>query len=126
APPLTRPRAPWYTDARPTGDDRMSPTLTPAAPAVIHDDVRAFAAARGAADYLEPLLDLTRQSFPGAAVSVRRDDDPEIAGLSHAVFEVDATGRSADQLFDGQQRWTEAVVRTCPPAVRAVFVLGMR
>ena len=104
----------------------MTPTVTPPAPSVFPQDVLAFATARGVIEYLTPLLELARQCFPGSRVNVLLADDAETAGLRWVAFEVDATGRDADELFDGQQRWTEAFVRTCPPAVRESFVLGMR
>ncbi len=104
----------------------MPPTLTTSTPPVFQKDVLALAAERGVTEYLAPLLDLTRQCFPGASVSVVNEDDAEIAGLRWVAFEVDAAGRDADQLFDGQRRWTEAFVRTCPPAAREAFALGMR
>jgi hypothetical protein len=102
------------------------PTLTPAPHPVIPDDVREFAAARGAADYVEPLADLARQCFPGAALNVFLEDDWEIADLRFIVIEVDVTGWDADRIMAAYDRWTPAKVTMCPPAVRACFVLGWR
>jgi hypothetical protein len=104
----------------------MPPTLTPPLSPVVPEDVRAFAAARGAADYLGPLLELARQSFPGAAVTVLLEDDPEIAGLRYVVFEVDVGDWDAGRITAAYDRWTPAFVDACPPAVSELFVLGMR
>jgi hypothetical protein len=103
----------------------MTPS-TAAPPPVIPEEVRAFAASRGAENYLIPLLDLARQCFPGAPVSVLLEDDPQIANLRFIVYEVDITGWDADQLGDAYDRWTPLFVQMCPPAVREAFVLGVR
>jgi len=101
----------------------MTPTATPS---VIPDDVRTFAAEQGAADYLEPVLDLARQCFPGAPLHVFLEEDMEIAGWWFIVVEVDVTGWDTGRIAAAYDRWTPAFVDFCPPAVRECFVLGWR
>ena len=56
----------------------MTPNAT-ASPPVIPADVAAFAAQRGVADYVGPLLDLTRRLFPGAAAAIIATYCPSIS-----------------------------------------------
>ena len=69
----------------------MTPTSTSPPLPTIPDDVRAFAAERGAAEYVEPLLELARQCFPGAPLSIFLEEDLVIEGLWFIVIEVDVT-----------------------------------
>jgi hypothetical protein len=89
-------------------------------------DVRAFAAERGATDYLVPLYDLTKRCFAGADVTVRLEDDAEVADYRWIAYEVNTAGRTAEQIFDAHLRYTRALVELCPPAVSECFALGMR
>jgi len=56
----------------------MTPTKPPPAPPAFPEDVLAFAKERGVTDYLGPVLDLTRQAFPGATVRVTLEIEAEM------------------------------------------------
>src|SRR5437868_1318286 len=102
----------------------MTPTTTSPPLPAIPDDVRAFAAARGAADYLEPLLDLARQCFAGAPLSIFLEEDLEITDRWFIVIDVDVTDWDTDRFMAAYDRWSMAKVAMCPPDLREYFLLG--
>jgi hypothetical protein len=105
----------------------VTPTQTALDPAVFPPEVLAFAAERGVTDCLQPLLDLTRECFPGIEISMKQENDYEIPGLGWIVFEVPVYATWADEpRRAARYRWTEELVRRFPPAAREPFVLGMR
>ena len=104
----------------------MTPALAAPDPAIFPADVRAFAAERGVTEYLALLYDLAKRCFAGADVTVRLEEDAEVAHYRWIVYEVDTAGRTAEQIFDAHLRYTTALVEMCPPAVSECFALGMR
>jgi hypothetical protein len=128
SPPTAADTAPalWYADPSPTGDDRMTPTLTAPDPTVFPADVLTFSADRGVTDHLVPLYDLAARCFPGADIAVLLEDDAEIPGLRWIVYEVAASQWPDAPRRAGRHRWVEEFGRATPPAVRECFVLGLR
>ena len=101
---------------------RNAPAATlPAVPT----DVATFAAEHGVADYVAPLLEMTCGIFPGVPMTVRLEDDMEIADLRWIVVSVDVAGWDADRLFAAQQQWTASLFKHCPSTHVHFFVLGM-
>jgi hypothetical protein len=87
--------------------DPMNRISTTTLPIPIPSEVAEFATKHGVADYLEPVLEMTRRIFVNRPITVLLDEDPEIADLRHIVFEADCTGMTADELR--QPRWTGLV-----------------
>src|SRR5262245_51363349 len=105
---------------------RMTPkTSTEPLPSV-PPDVLAFAGEQGVSAYITPLVEMTRRVLPHTPMTVLLDEDPEIRDLRRIVLEIDVTGLDEDQLFAGQNRWTEGLFQICPSTHAHLFVLGMR
>jgi hypothetical protein len=104
----------------------MTPTLTAPDPAVFPADVLAFAAERGVTDYLTPLYELTRRSFPDVEIGVTQQNDYEIANLGWIVFETAVGDWDIDKYREAQDRWINEFLRSVPPGARQPFILGMR
>jgi hypothetical protein len=96
----------------------------PVAP-VIPADVAAFAAEHGGADYVLPLLEMTRRIFPGVPLTLRVEHDMEISDLRWVVFDLDVAGLGVDQLVAGQGNWSASLFQNCPATHAHLFVLGM-
>ena len=91
----------------------------------IPEDVQSFAEEQGVAAYLPAMLEITDRVFPkplGRAVVV--DDDPEIAGDRHIVFEVDVAMTVEESLVADRQ-WHEAALQCCPTTLICVFRLSV-
>jgi hypothetical protein len=105
----------------------MTPTLTAPDPAVFPADVLAFAAERGVTDYLVPLYELTKQCFPGAALTVCQENDYEIAGLGWVVYEVAVYDSWDDEpRRAAHRRWIISFIEICPSDLSINFTLGFR
>jgi hypothetical protein len=105
----------------------MTPTtssLTPALPE-LSPEVLAFAAERGAADYLPAVLEMTRRIFPNVPLSVRVAEDAEIAGEQYILFEVVVPDWTAQELLASHHQWTSQIFECCPATHVCVFCLGM-
>jgi hypothetical protein len=88
-------------------------------------DVLAFAAEQGVSAYLDPLLHAARRAFPGAALEIDVEDNPEVANDRRIVFRVDVTGWSADEISNAENKWTEDLFRHCPSTHVWIFHLGL-
>jgi hypothetical protein len=87
-------------------------------------EVSAFAEEQGVGAYLPGVLELTRRVFPGARrFAVLVEDDPEIAGDRHIVFEVDVP-LSIPQALAAERRWSEGLFQLCPAPLVCVFRLS--
>ena len=105
----------------------MTQTVTAPDPAVFPADVLAFAAERGVTEYLVPLYELTKQCFPGAAVTVCQEYDYEIAGLGWIVYEVSVYDTWDDEpRWAAKRRWIADFIRLCPGDESINFTLGLR
>ncbi len=92
----------------------------PAVPA----EVLAFADEQGVANYLPAILELTRHVFPVARrLDVLVEDDPEIAGDRHIVFEVEVP-LTIPEALAVERRWSEELFRICPAPLVCVFRLS--
>jgi hypothetical protein len=77
-------------------------------------DVLDFAKEHNVVDHLQPLLSITRQVFPAAPISLRIDDDPEIADYRTIRYEVDVTGWGVEELVAAHNRWRDQLFQVCP------------
>lgn len=98
---------------------------TTQAPCVaIPPDVLAFAARQGVSSFLPAVMELTGRIFPNSEATVRLDDDPELPGDRHIVFEVEAPLDVA-QAMAAQRDWNDGLFRFCPAPLVCVFRLSM-
>ncbi len=84
-----------------------TPTVSSAPRPTVPEGVRAFAREQGVEQYLEPLIELTRQVYPTATrFEVFTEDDPEIANDRHIVFDLDVPV-TVEQSLEANSRWGE-------------------
>jgi hypothetical protein len=89
-------------------------------------DVLALAAELGVTEYLEPLLEMTRRVFPSLRqLTVRVEEDWEIADERWITFEVCDPSLTADQYLKSQHDWCEALFDLCPAPQVCSFVLAL-
>ncbi len=87
-------------------------------------EVLDFARQAGVTDYLDPLLNATRELFPAApAPRVKVEADPEIQDLRGIVLEIDIPFTGVDDYLKLQKRWIEALFGVCPAPLTCVFCL---
>jgi hypothetical protein len=92
----------------------------------VSPEVRAFASIQGVSAFVTPVLRLAREIFPTAPIDVQIEKDPEIGDYRHIVIAVDVTGWSVPEVVSADNKWTEALLRTCPPPHSLVFCLELR
>lgn len=92
----------------------------------IPGDVARFAAAKGVQVHLNAAIELARQSFPAAPLSIALGQDAEDLTHQYIALDVDVNGKSADELLAGQRTWTAGIGRVCPSSLAVYFVLGWR
>jgi hypothetical protein len=91
------------------------------------EDVLAFARAAGVEQYLDPLLEVTRELFPGAGeIRVFVSQDLEIADLRAIAWEVDLPVDEPHESSDRQRQWVRAFMKRCPPTHLHFFVRSIR
>ena len=73
---------------------------------------------------LPQVIAMTQAVFPGDAVRVVIDDDPEIADDRHLAIVVRASTESVDQLVATQWKWHEQLFRCCPAPLTSIFRLA--
>jgi hypothetical protein len=91
---------------------------------VLAPEVAAAAEKLGVKAELPQVIAMTQVVFPGDAVRVEIDDDPEIADERHLAIVVRATTESVDQLVATQWKWHEQLFRCCPAPLTSVFRLA--
>jgi hypothetical protein len=88
--------------------------------------VEAMAAGEGVDQYLQPLVDMTRQVFPSArCLKVQVEDDPVIEDDWRIVFVIEAPLAVPDAV-QAIHQWYERLFECCPPAQACFFRLGFR
>src|SRR5262245_61731858 len=88
--------------------------------------VEKFVASEGATKILVPVLEMTRQVFPIAPLSVLLDIDPEIPADRHVRIEVDVSRNlNVAAMLRLNELWTQGLLRVCPPTHAWIFRLGI-
>jgi hypothetical protein len=100
----------------------MNQTPTPAQ-AGIPADVAAFAAERGAADYLPAVQAMTHAVFPNVPITIRLEEDAEIADLWTIVFELTLRGLDVPRYMELHGQWSRELFEVCPSTHVHLFVL---
>ena len=95
-----------------------SPAITPA--------VQAFADEKGLSRYLSAVIDLARQAFSASTLEVSLGYDAEDEAHQYIAVDVEAGGKSTEELLAGQRRWSAGISQVCPSRYAVYFVLGWR
>jgi hypothetical protein len=93
---------------------------------VVPPEVRDFAAEKGVHRYLGAVIELARQAFPASALSVSLGQDAEDETHQYIALDIEAGGRTTDELLAGQRAWSGGIGRVCPSRQAVYFVLGWR
>jgi hypothetical protein len=104
----------------------MSNALATQSGLFVPTEVREFAAEKGVSRYLGAVIDLARQAFPSSALSVSLGRDAEDETHQYIALDVEAGGRTAEELLAGQRAWSGGIGRVCPSRQAVYFVLGWR
>ena len=91
----------------------------------ITEDARAVAAERGVAAFLVPVLEMTRRTFPRAALSLFVEEDHELPADRYLVVQADVTGLEAEALAVAQRQWSRELLAACPATLARNFRLGL-
>lgn len=87
-------------------------------------DVLAFAVEHNLTPYLEPVLTMTRQLFPGRLVRSVIEVDWEIPDHRCLAFDIAVTGLAPEEMVAGRCRWAAELRRICPGSRDLKFYLG--
>jgi hypothetical protein len=88
-------------------------------------DVQAVAAEQGVSAYLPCVLEMTQRVFPGAALNVVIEEDPEIANDRHVVVLAKAENLKVSQALEAIYEWHRGLFTCCPAPMVCVFRLGL-
>jgi uncharacterized protein (UPF0332 family) len=89
----------------------MSGSLITVSEPAIPAEVQEFAAAKGVAGYPEPVIGLVSQAFPTSALVVSLGQDAEDESHRYIALDIDASGKSAEELLAGQRTWSSGLSR---------------
>lgn len=90
-------------------------------PPELSDEVRAFAAQKGASEYLPAVAAMTREVFPHARMKVAVVEDPDLNDNTQVMFEIDDTGLDKEELYQTHSQWTTDIFKVCPAPHVHVF-----
>src|SRR5262249_54292004 len=88
-------------------------------------DVLAFATKQNVAQYLEPLLAVTRKLFPTAEIKVFFERDMEYPDEQYIVFEVNVPKADIPDYLVADHKWRQETFRVCPPGCHSAFVFSL-
>ena len=99
--------------------------VTQAPSGIFTGNVLPLATEQGVAPYLDAVLEMTQRAFPSARVSVRVDEDPEIADDRHIVVSVAARNMGVSEALENRYRWHRELFACCPAPLVSVFRLDL-
>jgi hypothetical protein len=99
--------------------------VTQALSRVFTGNVLPFATEQGVAAYLDAVLEMTQRLFPSAKLSVRVDDDPEIADDRHMVVSVAPRNMEVPEALENRYRWHRELFACCPAPLVSIFRLDL-
>src|SRR5258708_7647343 len=88
-------------------------------------DVLAFAAREKVSQYLEPLLEATRQVFPTGQVRVFFERDMAEPDEEYIVFEVSVPRSQLPDYMAADKKWVRETFRICPARLHYAFVFSL-
>ena len=89
-------------------------------------EVDVFAAEQGISQYLDPVIDLARRSFPSSVMCMSVGEDAEEAAHRYIALDVETGDLTAEELLAGQTAWSTGLGRVCPSRYAVHFVLSWR
>jgi len=102
-------------------------SITHTLEAALGADVIDFAAERGVADFLHPVLNMTQALFPDARrIEALLEYDPELANDCHIVFEVAVGPREVSHTVDQHWQWSRNLFQLCPATHTCLFGLHVK
>ncbi len=90
----------------------------------VSSEIDVLAEQLGVRAELPRVIAMTQAVFPGDAIRVEIDDDPEVPTDRHLAIVVRSTVASVDQLVETQWRWHEQLFRCCPAPLTSIFRLA--
>jgi hypothetical protein len=102
--------------------------MTPAvqiASVTVDPEVAAFAAGQGVSEHLPAVIEMTRRVFPGSALRVVLEDDPEIPNDWHIVILGRFHDATVEEAVERRWRWHGGLFECCPAPLASVFRIGM-
>ena len=101
--------------------------ISPSAPAwTWSPEVLEFARQAQVADYLDPLLEATRDLFPQAGeMRIFTVEDPEIEEDRHITWELPTPFTDVADYVAAQRQWIRELCRICPAPLTCVFRLTL-
>lgn len=100
----------------------MSTTILPS-PLSISAEVDARACQLGVRAELPQVVAMTQSLFPGDAIRIELDDDPEDPADRQLAVVVRSTVPSIEQLVEAQWEWHQRLFHCCPALLTAAFRL---
>jgi hypothetical protein len=105
----------------------MVPTTTSTPVFTVAPEVPAYAASQGVAEYLQPVLEMTRRHFPEARrFAAFVEDDPELRDVRFLVLEVDLPPGDPSVALEREFQWDQELVKICSSSRALAFTLGLR
>jgi hypothetical protein len=104
----------------------MNDTLVASPRPAIPPEVQLFAVDKGISQYLNAVIDLTRQTFPASALRVSLEQDAEDESYRYIALDVEVGDQTTEELLAGQRTWSTGISRVCPSRHTVYFVLGWR
>ena len=104
----------------------MNDTLVTLSRPAIPLEVQEFAIEKGVSGYLNAMIDLARQAFPSSELRVSLGQDAEDESHQYVALDIEASGRTTEELLAGQRIWSAGIRRVCPSRHAVYFVLGWR
>ena len=96
-----------------------SPTMT------VPAEVEAFAAEKGATEYLPGVVALTQHIFPTHPLNVEVEDDPELSYNRTIVFTIAVRGWDSERYLATRWQWVDGLFECCPAPLVHVFGLNL-
>ena len=102
-------------------------TLSAAGPVTgLSPEVMAFAAEQGVTAYLPAVIEMTQRIYPGLAIHVLIEEDPEIANDRHLLLDVDTSSYNTEQLIATSRQWVPDLFKVCPSTHVCVFRIATK
>jgi hypothetical protein len=103
----------------------MSENAMVAPPLMVPPEVGAFAAEKGAAEYLPALAALVQRLFPTESITVSVVDDPELSYNRTVEFRVPVRGWTSEQYHRARDQWVKGLFDCCPAPLVHVYGLNL-
>jgi len=104
----------------------MNDALATLSGSVVPPEVQEFAAEKGVSRYIGAVVELARRAYPSSALSVSLGQDTEDETHQYIALDIEAGGRTTEELLAGQRVWSAGIGQVCPSRQAVYFVLGWR